>query len=319
MVKQMFMYKIYGLIIRSDMEIEELISVNQFSNYDATISLAKVPRHIENIVYDGEKVKYSREKFYLHIQDVAHFYVAHGTLVIVELEGKGRLSEVKAFLLGSCLGILLSQRNTIAIHGGAVAINGAAIIITGETGAGKSSLISAFINSHYKFLADDVVALEKEKNGDVAAIPAFPQQKLCRDVMKIMGYQIEAGSLIDKQRDKFTISVRRSFLPKSVPLKAIYEINVIDKGNVRVEELIGTAKLILILKNIYRIEIISLENFEPEYFKKCIQIAKAVKAYKITRPKNKFSLDEQVMLIEKTLGIGRNVPATLDLKQYSQF
>ena len=40
---------------------------------------------------------------------------------------------------------------------------------------------------------------------------------------------------------------------------------------------------------------------DPIYFKQCIDIAKNIRFFKITRPANKFTVDTQIELIEREL------------------
>ena len=40
-------------------------------------------------------------------------------------------------------------------------------------------------------------------------------------------------------------------------------------------------------------------GISPIYFKKCLDIAKHIKFYKITRPKEGFTVNEQIKLIEE--------------------
>jgi len=296
-----FTYKIYGITVESEIAIEELISAEDITKTDASIYFGPVNQKINNAVYEDDNIKYSKNEFYLHIKGIADFYVSDGTKIVVELENESILVQAKVFLLGSCLGILLAQRKTIAIHGGAVVVGGNSIIITGNTGAGKSTLTCAFRKEGYKFLADDVVALGEKEKGNIIAFPAFPQQKLCKDAIEKMGYKTEELVLIDEKREKYSIPLNNHFLMEAVSLKAIYELNSVDEDLVKLEELFGTNKFNTILKNIYRIETIRLDDFDPVYFKKCVEIAKSIKVYKLSRPKGKFTVDEQIKLIKASL------------------
>jgi len=73
-----------------------------------------------------------------------------------------------------------------------------------------------------------------------------------------------------------------------------------EVDNVRVEEIRGVEKLNKIIKNIYRNEYIgSMEGMTPKYFKNCIEIAQKAKFYRITRPRDKYTVDDQIEIIEE--------------------
>ncbi|MGL5243605.1 MAG: hypothetical protein ACRC7R_00300, partial [Sarcina sp.] len=105
----------------------------------------------------------------------------------------------------------------------------------------------------------------------------------------------------DEGRDKFVIPVRESFLTSSKRLGAICEITEGDVESVQVNEITGNEKLRLLIKNIYRIEFVRASGLYPEYFKKCINIAKNIVLFKVIRPKNQFTVKEQIESIEKAM------------------
>ena len=69
-----------------------------------------------------------------------------------------------------------------------------------------------------------------------------------------------------------------------------------------IEELRGSEKLNNIIENIYRGEYIKhLGKMDPIYFKQCVDIAKNIRFFKITRPANQFTVDTQIELIEREI------------------
>ena len=88
----------------------------------------------------------------------------------------------------------------------------------------------------------------------------------------------------------------------SKELIAMVKLEVSDVEEVTIEELRGSEKLYNIIKNIYRGEYIKyLGGMNPRYFKQCLDIAKNIKFFKIVRPVNKFTVDEQIELIEEAI------------------
>ena len=72
--------------------------------------------------------------------------------------------------------------------------------------------------------------------------------------------------------------------------------------------MIGIEKIQRLIKNIFRIEVTNYYGgVEPIYFKKCADIAKSIKYYKLTRPKDIFSVNEQIKIIEDTIYRDREI------------
>lgn len=297
----MYNYRVYGMNVESEIALPELLTSNykEYEYVDVNISYGTMPKEIVEKIEKGQYFSFNKDKTWFLINCVAKYYIHSGNNIIVEPFKDSNTQDVKAFLLGSAFGMLLLQRKTIAIHGGTIVIDGNAIVITGEQGMGKSTLTSALREKGFSFMADDVSVIGKRKDTKYVIHPGYPQQKLCRDAMEKMGYNVEAFERIDEGRDKYAIPVLKNFIKEPMPMAAIFEITMADCSNVEIEEITGIDKLKLLLNNIYRVEVTHYSGISPEYFKKCIDIAKVVPFFKIKRPNDKFSVEEQISVIEK--------------------
>ncbi|EIA18197.1 hypothetical protein [Clostridium perfringens] len=300
-------YKVYGLIVESDIEIPELLSIDKNENkVDIKIKKDIIPKDVIEKIPSYSWFKYDVDSMVFTVKNIGSFYIYDGNNIIVQPSENADNQGIKTFILGTSFGMILLQRNKVAIHGGAILIGENAIILTGQSGAGKSTLTNAFRQYKYPFMADDVSSTIELQ--DVIFIePAYPQQKICRDAMEKMGYRIDDFKLIDEDREKYVIPTHESFVKEKRKLQAIFEIEPYNGEEVKIEEISGGEKMKTILRNIYRIEIIAPHGIPPAYFKKVINIAKNTLVFRIKRPKNQFSVDRQIELIERELMLKCNV------------
>lgn len=300
-------YKVYGLIVESNIEIPELLSIDKNENkVDIKIKKDIIPKDVIEKIPSYSWFKYDVDSMVFTVKNIGSFYIYDGKNIIVQPSENADNQGIKTFILGTSFGMILLQRNKVAIHGGAILIGENAIILTGQSGAGKSTLTNAFRQYKYPFMADDVSSTIELQ--DVIFIePAYPQQKICRDAMEKMGYRIDDFKLIDEDREKYVIPTHESFVKEKRKLQAIFEIEPYDGEVVKIEEISGGEKMKTILRNIYRIEIIAPHGIPPAYFKKVINIAKNTLVLRIKRPKNQFSVDRQIELIERELMLKCNV------------
>ena len=70
---------------------------------------------------------------------------------------------MKIYIMCSCLGFIMLQRDMVAIHGGVIEMDNNAVIFTGDRGAGKSTLTTALREKGYKFISDDVAGIMFDK------------------------------------------------------------------------------------------------------------------------------------------------------------
>lgn len=296
-----FSYLVYGLKVLSEIECPELVAFDRLreDEYDVLIELNKVSSEIHEKILDGRRSDYTNESMWFHIKDVATYWMRDGSSILIELCDGANISMAKQYLLGSCLGMVMLQRNMIAIHGGTIVFNHQGVIFTGDRGSGKSTITSALRLKGYPFVADDVSSIEAGTPHYIH--PGFPQQKLCTDTMHQLGYKLDDyKTLMGDTQIKYLIPAHESFVYDKVPLQGIVELKVNDAiDEIQVEVLKGQEKFMTIYNNIYRIEMKRFAGVNPEYFKKCVEIVKDIPVYRINRPKGVMTVDAQIKWLEE--------------------
>ena len=295
-------YYVYGLNIRSEIEIDEFHKIDMILE-DKVVNIKNgvMPKEIKDDILKGSKIKFSKNRIWFYIPNIATYCIINGSEIIVEVAEGADMQLMKVYLMCSCLGFIMLQRDMVAIHGGVIEMDDKAVIFTGDRGAGKSTLTTALRRKGYKFISDDVASIEINKLPYV--MPGFPYQKLCKSAMDNFGYDKDSYiSFMSDDEIKYIVPAKDKFVHNSKELIAMVKLEVSDVEEVTIEELRGSEKLYNIIKNIYRGEYIKyLGGMNPRYFKQCLDIAKNIKFFKIVRPINKFTVDEQIELIEEAI------------------
>ena len=210
------------------------------------------------------------------------------------------IEEIRKYILGSALGLLLFQRNIIALHGSSIVINNNAIIISGNIGAGKTSTTLSLVNKGYSFLTDDVASVIKDINGTYNVHHCIPYQKLCFNTIESLGYDKNKLIQIDKIKNKYYSPEIINFTKEPKKLKSLFYLTTSNNlTTVSCSEVFGVEKFKLILSNIFRKELIPNELIKGNYIKEVLNLSKNISVYKITRPKNGNSVEKIVNIIEK--------------------
>ena len=292
-------YYVYGLNIKSEIEIDEFEKLNEITNKDlVVIKYSKMNEEIKQLILEGRRIQLSQNKIWFHIDNIATYCITNGNKVEVEVCENTDMQLMKIYVMCSCLGFIMLQKKMVAIHGGVIEIDNKAVIFTGDRGAGKSTLTTALREKGYKFISDDVARIKIDKVPYV--MPGFPYQKLCESAMEKFGYDKEAfTSFMSDKEVKYVVPAKDEFVNEKRELVSIVKLTVGDVDEVTIEELRGSEKLNNIIENIYRGEYIKhLGKMDPIYFKQCVDIAKNIRFFKITRPANQFTVDTQIDLIE---------------------
>ena len=293
-------YKIYGLKVKSEIEIHpSLLIYNDLQNYDVEILISKdVKSNTEDSkTYHIGNFSFSDNSAGFFIDNVGYYEITNGNRIVINPYRNSDTEEVKKFTLGSALGLLLFQRNIVAIHGGAISINENGVIISGSIGAGKTTTVASLINKGHKFLSDDVSAVTQRFDGEYYINSCIPHQKLCKSTVEMLGYDTNNLFLIDKTKNKYYSPEISNFTTEPSKLKALFYLTITNDDEVSYEKIEGAEKLKIILSNIFRKEYIPNELFKSMFIKECLNLSKNISIYKIKRPKDKNSLAQVVSII----------------------
>lgn len=120
---------------------------------------------------------------------VARVLISEGRRVRVEPRLGGSALEI--MMLGPVAGFLGHQRGLLPLHGVGVARGGAALVLCGPTGAGKSSLGALLSRRGFSVLNDDVAMVATEAAGRPEVRPGAARVKLAVPVFEAFGWPVE--------------------------------------------------------------------------------------------------------------------------------
>ena len=286
-------------MIESDFMYEELVPSDALVR--VTIVNGKVPVELNNLLYRHGSFQASENEFLFHVEGVAKYYITNGNKIIVEPFAGADITSVKLYILGTALGVIQFQRGVFPIHGSSVVIDGKCIVITGVTGAGKSTLAMALRKKGYSFLTDDVSAVYLRSDGTPWVAPGFPQQKLKRDSAECNDVDVSSLRKVNVDLEKYYVPVDTGFLCTPKQLVAVCEIIPSHCEEISIRKLHGTQKLMPLINHTYRVEVIPFLKREVDHFVSCSNIAKQIQVFQMTRPIDRFTLEDQIELLVKEL------------------
>lgn len=293
---EIYRYAAFGLEISSAIMMPEL-NEGVGSSVDVRIRCADVPLAIHSPLEIEEDYQIGENEFLLHVEGVASFYVKNGDQIIVQLCSQYDLCEVRLYLLGTAMGVLLMQRGVLPIHGSAVVVEGRCIIFAGISGAGKSTLAAALRKNGYALLADDISAVIFDDNGLPWVQPGYPQQKLWQTSAALLSIDTTTLRKVSPDIEKYAVPVLDNFWQQAIPLTAIYEIDVKPCDDITIKELKGMEKLTTIMDNAYRASLYPGLGLQTLHFQKSANIVNQVQVFRLTRPEGVCLLDRQLSIL----------------------
>lgn len=163
------------------------------------------------------------------------------------------LRTFQTLLAPQAISFALLKHGLEPLHATTVIIDGRAIALLGDCGAGKSTLGACFLQAGYPLLTDDLLVLQQTESGWMAS-PGLPRIKLFPAIARrFLGTC--AGMPLAPGSPKYVIRLdRRRFGQHPVPLHAIYRLtSSADTARVRLRRLSSRAAWKALITHTYNI------------------------------------------------------------------
>jgi hypothetical protein len=285
-----FTYSVFGLLLRSNLPIPELIPV------EVSESGPVVVIHMDNSPYVGGQIPRERETLIhtsaytdeagqpalriwevdernllrLEYYDRTQFWMDRkGTELWARWPSNLTIEDAATYLLGPILGLLLRLRGVTCLHASAVAFADHAVAFVGSEGAGKSTTAALMARKGCAVISDDVVALV-ERDGAYFVNPAYPYLCLWPDsVAMVYGPEKKLPSF-SASWEKRLLSLAGNdlrFEAQTLPLGAIFVLG--ERGLAPdapfLEQLTPREALLALVVNSYATNLLDKEMRASEF------------------------------------------------------
>lgn len=295
----MYHYLAHGLHIASELACPELWPYDSNGKpAQVRIRYGQVPHELPSPTDEGTYYQANGRQFLLKLKAIGRFLVSDGQEILIEPaqeELQGIQDEIRLFLLGTALGVLLHQRGQLILHGSAIEISSppklggteggrGAVVFVGRSGAGKSTLAAAFGQRGYRVLADDVSAIALDSDDRPVIYPGICHIKLWDDAAEKLGYDLRTIRRLRPQVEKYSLSLREQFDPTPVPLLAVYQLTTSDKPELDLKPVSSLAKFRLLLDQTYRDGFVKIFGSAKTHFQQVTRVAQQINIRRVTRP-----------------------------------
>ncbi len=295
------MYRIFGLDIFSVIPLpsRSVVPARQDGTPDVIISYGETPAALTNPRKKGVRYQAAPGEFLLRVDNVAHYYVQHGSRITVMPEAGADDDDILLFLMGSVMGALLHQRNVLVLHAGAIAVNGESAVFCGPSAVGKSTLVAGFLRRGYPFLADDVCAITSG-DGRPAVIPGFPRVKVWADVLTKLNTRNDTLKSIRRGMGKYFLPID-CIQESPVPIRSVFVLETTSTGRMEITALRGADKVGPLIDNTYRLPFLRGLGKGKDHFTQCAAVAAGTDVFLTVRSRTTFLLDELLDMVEAKL------------------
>ncbi|TYS60089.1 aldolase [Sutcliffiella horikoshii] len=285
-------YKAFGLNILTEIPLPELDLYKSIFPY-ADISIKKERLDEKwNSLLDKQLFHLSINSCMFQVPQIAIFLIQNGNEIIVSPHEGVADDHIRLYLLGTCMGAILMQRRILPLHGSAIAINGKAYAIVGDSGAGKSTTASALLRHGYQLISDDVIPVSFNEQNIPMVTPAYPQQKLWQESIDEFGMESSNFRPIIDRETKFAIPVDSQFCDKQLPLAGVFELMKTEDEKLQFSSVTGLERFHLLFQHTYRNFFIPRAGLMDWHFQTSAKMVNKMSFYRIQRPTSHFTANE---------------------------
>ena len=294
-------HRAFGLTIRSELHLPELLAGEAGANADVEIAYGAVPAELPNALKRGVRFQAAPDELLLKVDGIARYLVSGGRRITIARDPGADDDDVRVFLLGSVFGALLHQRDDLVLHGSAIEWEGGAVVFLGHSGVGKSTLASAFRKKGHAILTDDLCVVRPGPDARMLAHPGFPQAKLWIDSLKQLDISPEGLQRIRRKLEKRSVPLGGDFAGAPLPVRKIYLLRPHNKDEMKLNLVQGPAKFNLLKNQTYRFGFLAGINDKVGHFQHALRVAQQAPVAVALRPSGSFQLGELVALIDSDL------------------
>lgn len=213
------------------------------------------------------------------VPGVARYEARNGNEVVIDPVAGADPRAIRLFLLGSLMGAVMMQRDHLVLHGNAVRVGDACVVVVGHSGAGKSTLAAEFDRRGFDVLSDDVVPVDAAG----MAIPGHPRIKLWADALERLGVGTEGLERINDDHAKFQLPLRRNEVGP-LPLRWVYVLDRHAGDELLLEPVRGAATFSTLFEHTYRNELVHGHGPVAQHLEQCARLVSVARVTRLQRP-----------------------------------
>jgi hypothetical protein len=291
----MAVYLIHGLTLSLPFACDELDPAPPGAIADAWVVEGVVPRALAEPVLREPGFDASPAAFLLRGGSrSARFLVEGGTTITFERNPKCEQPLFLHHLLYQAMAALLRQRGLLVFHASAALSPTGAVVVTGDSGAGKSTTIARLTALGWPLQTDDVSALRVAAGRGLEVLAGASRVHLYEGSATALELKTAGLAQHDWHRMKMAVpaGVRAERGPE--PVRRIVLLRNVPGAALRIERVTGRAKIGVLLAAAYGPLFPEQIGAQAAIFARALE---QVEMLEITRPDGAWTLDAVIAAI----------------------
>lgn len=237
----------------------------------------------------------------LTVIGVGRYAACGGSLIRVDADPGAKPEDVRLYLTGALMGVILHQRGTFPLHASCVALphEAGCAAFAGPSGAGKSTLVAEMIRRGSGFVSDDLAVMAPAARGELRVWPGAARLKLDETSLGTTPSTASDLEPAGGGRGKYHLPMEASLHHTSpAPLHRVYILTDGD-GPPRIEPLAGLEAISALVDQTYLLATARDMGLTSQAFRLAAGVARALTVSRLVRPRGLEYLPGVAALIEQ--------------------
>ena len=275
-------YRLFDLNVRSALPLGEAIGSPAAAH--VRIALGPVPDRLQAPAVRGLRYEVGPDECLVRMDGIADFHVQTRDRLTVRTNANATPADIGRCLLGTPMAALLYARGHLLLNGACILTTRGAVVLTGSSGSGASTLAAALCQAGADLVSDGFCALATTDGIQVLPGPLFV--RLAPDSLVRLGVDPD-GHVLEGP------GARRHILPMAgviapVPLRAIVVLSMDGGDRVRFAKAGPQSGLLRLEREVHRPHLARPLLGQGRYFEHLASIIRHIDLYFACRPRHWF-------------------------------
>lgn len=267
-----YTYLIEGITIATDIYFPELMETDTAPQVE--LLYGDVPEKLEKNNVDFPFIEANEHQYLLKLDKIGRYLVENGTKITIQKDPKASAHDLEKYVLTNVFGALSYQQKMIPMHGGVFIHNGKGILVSGISGNGKSTILSALFQKGYQLISDDISNVEII-DGKLMVHPCYPRILIWKDTAERLKIDLTAIPKMRSDMEKYLLPIDSTFVNEPVELTKII---VLTHSEVKEKtiEVKGLGKIESLRRNTFKPWMVNIFGSQKEHFLQLSKMANMV-------------------------------------------
>ena len=275
-------YFAFGFSIRSERPIPELTEIASRGGAEADIRWRTLSAELPGAHYRDNVTQVASDAIQVTAHGVVRLRMRAEIEIAVDPFPGAVERDVRAYLLGTALGLLCHQRDLLPLHANVIVVRDQAIAFAGESGMGKSTLAAFFQKRGHNLLSDDVCAVSFPSGGQPLAWSGIPRLRLWKDAADNFGIAPHRLDRLVTAHEKYSWALDAHISRQGVPLRQIYVLSdPAACASGEIARLAGSEAAAAVMEQTFRREFLGLIGGTGRRFARTIEVLAKVPVFRV--------------------------------------